>query len=184
MRLHGRFGHEAGPCGRAAFSIEAFAGDRLRGSLAGYGELRPRHPLPELLAERGEARHHDPGVQPSAHLVRQGAEDEGIEHDRVTARLAGLREFREGRDPSRLLPRLLRIELGEFRRTRNPVSARLEGHQGANRQVEVCPMVAALHAVRSRDRKSTRLNSSHSQISYAVFCLKKKKTYKSAHTNV
>src|SRR2546427_4834189 len=29
---------------------------------------------------------------------------------------------------------------------------------------------------RSGDRKSTRLNSSHSQISYAVFCLKKKKT--------
>src|SRR2546430_8544753 len=28
----------------------------------------------------------------------------------------------------------------------------------------------------SVDRKSTRLNSSHSQISYAVFCLKKKKT--------
>src|SRR2546428_1595854 len=28
-----------------------------------------------------------------------------------------------------------------------------------------------------RDRKSTRLNSSHDQISYAVFCLKKKKTY-------
>src|SRR2546430_2374817 len=27
------------------------------------------------------------------------------------------------------------------------------------------------------DRKSTRLNSSHSQISYAVFCLKKKKNY-------
>src|SRR2546430_17718197 len=27
----------------------------------------------------------------------------------------------------------------------------------------------------SGDRKSTRLNSSHSQISYAVFCLKKKK---------
>src|SRR2546426_3440089 len=28
-----------------------------------------------------------------------------------------------------------------------------------------------------RDRKSTRLNSSHLVISYAVFCLKKKKTY-------
>src|SRR2546430_9363341 len=28
---------------------------------------------------------------------------------------------------------------------------------------------------RAQDRKSTRLNSSHSQISYAVFCLKKKK---------
>src|SRR2546430_11775641 len=31
--------------------------------------------------------------------------------------------------------------------------------------------------VLSLDRKSTRLNSSHSQISYAVFCLKKKKIY-------
>src|SRR2546427_8741407 len=30
------------------------------------------------------------------------------------------------------------------------------------------------------DRKSTRLNSSHSQISYAVFCLKKKKHLKAA----
>src|SRR2546429_5005890 len=30
--------------------------------------------------------------------------------------------------------------------------------------------------VRGKDRKSTRLNSSHGYISYAVFCLKKKKT--------
>src|SRR5438270_9607011 len=33
-----------------------------------------------------------------------------------------------------------------------------------------------------RDRKSTRLNSSHSQISYAVFCLKKKKKKKKNKT--
>src|SRR2546430_6861027 len=33
-----------------------------------------------------------------------------------------------------------------------------------------------LGAQSKRDRKSTRLNSSHSQISYAVFCLKKKKS--------
>src|SRR5688572_32149521 len=32
-----------------------------------------------------------------------------------------------------------------------------------------------IHVVVRSDRKSTRLNSSHSQISYAVFCLKKKK---------
>src|SRR5688572_32553362 len=32
-----------------------------------------------------------------------------------------------------------------------------------------------LHRRHRGDRKSTRLNSSHSQISYAVFCLKKKK---------
>src|SRR2546430_5959782 len=42
------------------------------------------------------------------------------------------------------------------------------------------PDAAALHRIAwrciHRDRKSTRLNSSHSQISYAVFCLKKKRT--------
>src|SRR5438445_7553797 len=36
---------------------------------------------------------------------------------------------------------------------------------------------------RAEDRKSTRLNSSHANISYAVFCLKKKKaTKRSIHT--
>src|SRR5206468_11848735 len=34
---------------------------------------------------------------------------------------------------------------------------------------------ALLHRERRLDRKSTRLNSSHDQISYAVFCLKKKR---------
>src|SRR2546427_8388122 len=33
----------------------------------------------------------------------------------------------------------------------------------------------SVRAMKGGDRKSTRLNSSHSQISYAVFCLKKKK---------
>src|SRR5947209_11242359 len=36
-----------------------------------------------------------------------------------------------------------------------------------------------LSPLRSIDRKSTRLNSSHANISYAVFCLKKKKEYMS-----
>src|SRR2546430_5062411 len=39
----------------------------------------------------------------------------------------------------------------------------------------------AAKAAAARDRKSTRLNSSHSQISYAVFCLKKKKTQNVLH---
>src|SRR5688572_31592082 len=39
---------------------------------------------------------------------------------------------------------------------------------------------AKLGVVVEEDRKSTRLNSSHSQISYAVFCLKKKNTCKKA----
>src|SRR2546430_1104510 len=41
----------------------------------------------------------------------------------------------------------------------------------------VCPKASKvmISSVGKGDRKSTRLNSSHSQISYAVFCLKKKK---------
>src|SRR3712207_5407048 len=36
------------------------------------------------------------------------------------------------------------------------------------------PMIDSIKVVRRGDRKSTRLNSSHANISYAVFCLKKK----------
>src|SRR2546427_9010036 len=43
----------------------------------------------------------------------------------------------------------------------------------------------ALERTRCRgDRKSTRLNSSHSQISYAVFCLKKKKKKHREHITI
>src|SRR5205809_5718917 len=38
--------------------------------------------------------------------------------------------------------------------------------------------------VDDQDRKSTRLNSSHGYISYAVFCLKKKNLTTSCHTNL
>src|SRR2546430_9534060 len=37
-----------------------------------------------------------------------------------------------------------------------------------------CFLASAARQLARQDRKSTRLNSSHSQISYAVFCLKKK----------
>src|SRR5690606_41977464 len=58
---------------------------------------------------------------------------------------------------------------------------RLDGHRGvadlrADRPVR--PLAPAHRADRAgvvEDRKSTRLNSSHVKISYAVFCLKKKK---------
>src|SRR3712207_7389008 len=45
-------------------------------------------------------------------------------------------------------------------------------HLGAIVQVKLAQEVGD---VRLQDRKSTRLNSSHANISYAVFCLKKKK---------
>src|SRR5688572_31895853 len=45
--------------------------------------------------------------------------------------------------------------------------------------IELCEFACSLPQIAAgevlEDRKSTRLNSSHSQISYAVFCLKKKK---------
>src|SRR3712207_7370445 len=58
---------------------------------------------------------------------------------------------------------------------RGPVDADLRGRRGR----AVAGLVLRLVGDRRRplDRKSTRLNSSHANISYAVFCLKKKKTY-------
>src|SRR5688572_31961889 len=61
----------------------------------------------------------------------------------------------------------------------------LEGAPGVAQVVPILkPYKLASTQVRHgerTDRKSTRLNSSHSQISYAVFCLKKKKKQKKKH---
>src|SRR2546427_9628492 len=60
----------------------------------------------------------------------------------------------------------------------HPVSSRRPAARcasGMNRE--------SLNARTAQDRKSTRLNSSHSQISYAVFCLKKKKNKTEKITN-
>src|SRR3712207_7141814 len=49
------------------------------------------------------------------------------------------------------------------------------GVGGVGRRAEGVPLLLLGGCVRVPDRKSTRLNSSHANISYAVFCLKKKK---------
>src|SRR5258708_13380110 len=46
---------------------------------------------------------------------------------------------------------------------------------------ENLPVVGGATRIEIRDRKSTRLNSSHQIISYAVFCLKKKKNNHTTH---
>src|SRR2546427_12252706 len=57
-----------------------------------------------------------------------------------------------------------------------PISPRDQARAHDRRRDLDLPSVPdALGGHQARDRKSTRLNSSHSQISYAVFCLKKKK---------
>src|SRR2546428_9821182 len=60
----------------------------------------------------------------------------------------------------------LSIGLGEFHAVLGP--------NGSGKTTLVRIALGAITPLVGRDRKSTRLNSSHDQISYAVFCLKKK----------
>src|SRR3989454_3699563 len=68
--------------------------------------------------------------------------------------------------------------------TQRPGEPTQERDAGGPRGRDVVPRLAPASAraglthAGARDRKSTRLNSSHLVISYAVFCLKKKKTTK------
>src|SRR5438876_7567593 len=55
-------------------------------------------------------------------------------------------------------------------------TAKRRPHPGELQWPIACPALAA------QDRKSTRLNSSHPSISYAVFCLKKKNTTQPRNT--
>src|SRR5688572_31635295 len=71
------------------------------------------------------------------------------------------------------------VEAGERRRLRHGRGLEL-GRRADRLEQLVLERAPSLRRVRlrlhvDRDRKSTRLNSSHSQISYAVFCLKKKR---------
>src|SRR5688572_31736647 len=83
-----------------------------------------------------------------------------------------------------------------FRSGRNPaagadaLAARVDGQLKRNSSMKhmlaaftAFTALAAMACTESaaQDRKSTRLNSSHSQISYAVFCLKKKKKKKTTY---
>src|SRR3712207_8346120 len=67
-----------------------------------------------------------------------------------------------------------------FRSTESAVAVRYLLNQGfvekTDAPSEYTITVQGIDRVRELDRKSTRLNSSHANISYAVFCLKKKKT--------
>src|SRR5256886_2931183 len=67
--------------------------------------------------------------------------------------------------------------------TRNPEALLSEIEHAGEVLLGDTPFAAAnfVLGVPATDRKSTRLNSSHSQISYAVFCLKKKKKNTTQH---
>src|SRR5207253_9685270 len=65
---------------------------------------------------------------------------------------------------------------GAHRRVLRPAGPGAGGHRAVRRGggVGIRPTCREPRNRRGRDRKSTRLNSSHVAISYAVFCLKKK----------
>src|SRR2546430_8212591 len=66
----------------------------------------------------------------------------------------------------------LKAIVDEAHRQRHKVASHAMALQGVHNSVE-----AGVDSIEhGADRKSTRLNSSHSQISYAVLCLKKKKS--------
>src|SRR2546430_4341190 len=69
----------------------------------------------------------------------------------------------------------LPISGDERRQPSRPAEPGLRRHRRAP-EAELLPSLRDAARGRPADRKSTRLNSSHSQISYAVFCLKKKKS--------
>src|SRR6476620_12426852 len=57
-----------------------------------------------------------------------------------------------------------------------PISPGCRALRGPGARAARCEVRRRRWCATGRDRKSTRLNSSHANISYAVFCLKKKKT--------
>src|SRR5205814_9117175 len=86
-------------------------------------------------------------------------------HDALPISQAGAVARRQGRQASRASP-CPAIERSRRRAQRRP------------RRPERAPRLPAAAGAAVGDRKSTRLNSSHLGISYAVFCLKKKKKKK------
>src|SRR5690606_39797918 len=100
----------------------------------------------------------------------------GIDGDETLARAAvgDAHHFGSDAADSRLI---FADDVAEQDHLRQRTATRL-GRVANRTQVTLVQMLQArqLHAARARrlDRKSTRLNSSHVKISYAVFCLKKK----------
>src|SRR2546422_7168234 len=123
---------------------------------------------------------------------------EGLQRDRLTAMLAvEATALTQGRLPvleESIADTVIRLRMEEVHRAtvRSIEIIKSRGHSYhmgrhsfrivTGRGIEVYRRVQAPRsASRDRDRKSTRLNSSHGYISYAVFCLKKKKNLQNPH---
>src|SRR5690349_23969434 len=101
----------------------------------------------------------------------------------VVARAGGS----EAKAPLCLTGHLDTVALGARQWSKDPFAGetdgeRLYGRGSSDMKAGVAAILLAARSFASRlDRKSTRLNSSHVEISYAVFCLKKKKKLTERH---
>src|SRR2546429_3331781 len=127
----------------------------------------PSHPLSltvRALQNRGEGPHETGTDGLPAEPAQPQRERYGTPHLRLE--LHGVERRRQPgearvRVPPKRQPRFVTLD-----------ENRLQSHLGAER-AELGHEEQPLRRVRERDRKSTRLNSSHGYISYAVFCLNK-----------
>src|SRR5256886_3558614 len=133
------------------------------GRLCGLRGAALKNRVNELLrlVRLDRARNRRLGTYSKGMLQRIGLAQALIHHPRLVV----LDEPTAGVDPAG--SREIRDLILDLRR--RGITVLLSSHLLAQAQ-EICDRVGIL----AEDRKSTRLNSSHSQISYAVFCLKKK----------
>src|SRR5436305_3428828 len=94
----------------------------------------------------------------------------------MRARLASFFFLRLRRPPrSTLFPYTTLFRSTLITWSKDPSVSSIPATQATRRRPPAVGLPSTSHVI-SVDRKSTRLNSSHVRISYAVFCLKKKKT--------
>src|SRR3989475_7257093 len=180
-------------------------GDRLHGNGVRAGAQLGEDPVPGALVRRGVR-----DARPELHLLLQVRERvAAVEFARPAggaARLAGEQEDQGQERPPSFDPahwirptlvwsstnavitscEVLRLACrSSFTRYAIWKPALRVGGKSVSRESCICVWrlsTYGTHVVWPADRKSTRLNSSHSQISYAVFCLKKKKKIRSNDT--
>src|SRR2546427_5964681 len=177
----------SGPrCGRLKYGLTGKPSTRRQVSqitiLRGF-----RHALPGLGEEDGWLLHSPPGrvqglqvAQPDPRQGRGGGGSKRGPHrfgGRWNERLRQHRDPGDGagqvREHGVELGRLLRL-LREFV-GRRLLDVAVRGARERDELGGALLQAVRIHGASVGDRKSTRLNSSHSQISYAVFCFKKKK---------
>src|SRR2546427_12931496 len=149
--------------------------------------LSALHPGPRIAGPEHLREIVDPleVLQLVGRLAREQAHVDQREHDSSQVVGGGDAPVPEDsrREQSELLPREVPARPSELPAAEVPARRELALGVLQGRQHEQVAALVIAAVLPPDDRKSTRLNSSHSQISYAVFCLKKKKNNKLKTSN-